>query len=492
MVRLTVEQGGPGLMLLVIALILAAIVWLSRSAYRRVGRDRWWTLTCLKGAATILAAFLLFKPVLSLEREQSERRHLVLLVDRSASMKTADDASGRSRFDRARALALDWSARLGRAFDVHLVPFADRAETLDRASDLNTLEPNGEATSLTRALTAATKVAPARDVEAVVLVSDGLHNAVGDPRQAARVTGLVVHAVGVGNSLRDSPSYRDVRVAGLDCPDTMPVNNQARIAARVEQTGLTGQVVPVVLHEDDREVGRVEVELREAGAEAVFSFLPTEMGRHAYKVDVPLVAGEKIAENNQRTAIGRVVEARLKVLYLEGTLRAEFGAIVQRFLSKDPDIEFCALVQTRPNVFTQRTNITGLDLKSLPTDAETLNKFDVVVIGDLDATYWKAGSLDLLARRVRDGAGLLMLGGYHGLGPGGYGGTALEAILPVALGGRDVGQITDAFLPPAADRARARSAPASAAPRRQAQRTRRADRVLTWFRSTEHLGSESG
>ena len=41
-----------------------------------------------------------------------------------------------------------------------------------------------------------------------------------------------------------------------------------------------------------------------------------------------------------------MVDNRIRVLYIEGTLRAEYGAIVQRFLSKDPDLEFCALVQS--------------------------------------------------------------------------------------------------------------------------------------------------
>ena len=33
-----------------------------------------------------------------------------------------------------------------------------------------------------------------------------------------------------------------------------------------------------------------------------------------------------------------------------------------------------------------------------------------------------------------------MLGGYHSLGPGGYGGTPLGEVLPVLLGSRDIGQ----------------------------------------------------
>lgn len=95
----------------------------------------------------------------------------------------------------------------------------------------------------------------------------------------------------------------------------------------------------------------------------------------------------------------------------------------------------------------QRTNIEGLKLTGLPGDAATLEKFDVILLGDIDSTYWKPQPIALLIKRVRDGAGLLALGGYHALGPGGYGATALQGILPVVTGGRDIGQVTEAFLP---------------------------------------------
>jgi len=40
-----------------------------------------------------------------------------------------------------------------------------------------------------------------------------------------------------------------------------------------------------------------------------------------------------------------------------------------------------------------------------------------------------------------------MLGGYHALGPGGYAGTPVGEVLPAIVGGRDIGQVNDPFLP---------------------------------------------
>jgi uncharacterized membrane protein len=105
------------------------------------------------------------------------------------------------------------------------------------------------------------------------------------------------------------------------------------------------------------------------------------------------------------------------------------------------------MVQTRPNVFQWRTKIQGLELTSIPSDADTINKFDVFILGDLDSTYLKPQQQQLIVQRVRNGGGLLMLGGYHALGPGGYAGTPIGEVLPVLLGNREIGQVDEPFLP---------------------------------------------
>jgi uncharacterized membrane protein len=448
--HLTLEAGHSLLTMLAVAAVaiaLAAVFY--RRIFGQVMPSRWRVLLALRTAAIVLVVLLLFRPVLSLERDQLQKRGLVLALDTSASMATADDGTGSTRFDQARTRVLDWAARLKSAFDLHLVEFSERATLLERPGDAARLKPSGEATSLTRALVVSARAVPRQDLEAVVLFSDGIHNAAGDPASAARRLGVVVHTIGVGNSLRNSPSYRDVRVADLACPEQLPVNNRARITAHLGQVGLAGQVVKATLEEDGKPLDQAELVLREGEEpqEVAFQFVPTVKGRHTYAVRIPNVAGEKIAENNQRSAVVQVVDSKIRVLYLEGTLRAEYGALVQRFLSKDPDIEFCALVQTRPNVFVQRTNMEGLKLSGLPADAATFEKFDVVLLGDLDSSFWKPEPQALLIKRVRDGGGLLAFGGYHGLGPGGYGGTTIQEILPLLTGDRDIGQLTDPFFP---------------------------------------------
>jgi hypothetical protein len=59
---------------------------------------------------------------------------------------------------------------------------------------------------------------------------------------------------------------------------------------------------------------------------------------------------------------------------------------------------------------------------------------DVVILDDVDVQGLNADSWQALAERVREGAGLMMLGGYHSFGPGGYRGTPLGDVLPIDIG----------------------------------------------------------
>ena len=450
MFELTLEQGHSVTTMLAVAaaaILLAGIFY--RRAFGTLRRGQWQALLAMRVVAIVIVILLLFRPVFSYQKELKNPPALILLLDVSASMSIADDATGVTRFNQARAKVEQWWGKLQGDFKLSLIEFSERVRPLEEVEQLAELAPDGKATSLSRALDSAARLLPPQDVEAMIMVSDGIHNSAGSPLELAGQRGIVVHTVGVGASLRSDVSYRDVQVTGMDCPEQMMLENKAKITASVEGIGLAGRVIRVVLEEEGAALDEAELTLDdiEGSQEVEFEILPATKGRHTYTVRVPPASEEKIEENNLRTAIAMVVEPGIRVLYVEGTLRAEYGALVDRFLAKDPDLEFCALVQTRPNVFTKRSNMEGLELITLPSDKETIDQFDVFIFGDLDSSYFRPQQQELFLSRVREGAGLVMLGGYHSLGPGGYGGTPLGDALPVVLGSREAGQATDPFLP---------------------------------------------
>jgi len=429
------------------AILLTAIFY--RRAFGTLKFSRWRTLFLLRVVAVLIVVLLLFRPVFSYRNETLEKPSLIFLLDTSASMSIADDASGVTRFNQARGKLEEWCKKLKKDFRVLPIAFAQRATPLESLETLPTLVPAGKATSLSNALATASRQLPATEVSSVILLSDGIHNSAGAPLQTAQRIGLTVHTVGVGASLRSNRSYRDVQVTGMNCPGHMMLGNVARIVGSIDAIGLSGRVVEVFLEEDGRQIAQAELTLddTEGSQQVAFEFQPTAKGRHTYTVGVPAVSEEKIVENNRRSAVATVIGVGIRVLYIEGTLRAEYGALVDRFLAKDPDLEFCALIQIQPNVFQRRTNMADLKLAAIPDDRETVDKFDVFILGDIDSSYIRPAQQEMLVGRVRRGAGLVMLGGYHSLGPGGYADTPLGDALPVRLGGRQIGQSTDPFLP---------------------------------------------
>lgn len=450
MVEISLANGASVVSLVLVLLVAAGLVGIFY--YRKFGelkRGRWQLLLILRLLALTIVVLLLFRPVVHFYREEQQKPTVVFLLDTSASMKIADDVSGIPRFTQARDKILLWADRLKDHFLIQVIPFAERAGETTTLNQLGSLAPDGPATSLSRALVAATKVAPRSEMEAVFLLSDGIHNSARKPEEVSSRMQVPVFTIGVGASLKTDASFRDIQITGLDCPERMMLNNLTRIKAFVEAVGLTGRVVKVVFSEDDRTVQEQELVLddKPGPQEVVFEYRPTVKGRHVYAVRVAPLSEEKIVENNERSAAALVVESQIKVLYLEGTLRSEYGAIVDRFLSKDPNIEFYALVQVKKNVFVKRTNMEGLTLESVPSDEATLNQFDVFIIGDLDSSFLSSAQQEAIVNRIKNGGGLIMLGGYRSLGPGGYANTPIGQILPVELGDREIGQMTDPFLP---------------------------------------------
>ena len=448
--QLTLAQGysiATMLAVTAVAVFLTGVFYYR--AFRTLRARQWQLLLGLRVLAILVVILLLFRPVVSYQNVLTEKPALIFLLDHSSSMSITDDATSITRFNQARDRMTKWTEKLKDDFRVTSIAFAEKADTLKDATELASLTADGKATSLVRALATASKEVPPSDVAAVLLLSDGIHNATGNPVDVAAKMGMAVHCVGVGASLRSNVSYRDIQVAGIDCPDRLTLNNIARITGSIDAIGLGGRVIQVFLDEDGKQIAQAELTLDDAeGSQQVkFEFRPAVKGRHTYTVRIPPVGEEKIIENNQRSAISMVIEPGMRVLYIEGTLRAEYGALVDRFLAKDPDLEFYALVQTKPNVFLKRTNMTNLKLNAIPSDQETIDKFDVFIFGDMDSSFIRPQQQEMFVKRIREGAGLLMLGGYHSLGPGGYDGTPIGNVLPVMLGARQVGQVTDTFLP---------------------------------------------
>ena len=182
----------------------------------------------------------------------------------------------------------------------------------------------------------------------------------------------------------------------------------------------------------------VVVDNQRGGQRAVLSFTPSEKGNFKYTVETPARPDETIRENNLQNLNITVTDPEIRILYAEGTLRWEYRYI-KRVLERDPNVRLLSLVRLSEKTFYQQGNVTDIELAGFPKDLETLKRFNVIIVGDLPASALSREDMTNVREAVSAGAGFAMLGGYNAFADGGYAGTPIADLLPVAIetGGQD-------------------------------------------------------
>jgi uncharacterized membrane protein len=125
--------------------------------------------------------------------------------------------------------------------------------------------------------------------------------------------------------------------------------------------------------------------------------------------------------NNVRETLITVRQGGLRVAYFD-IFRTEVKSIRQLNASDQMQIDF-QLVRS------------GAARGAGVIDARWFEpgRYDVFIIGDVAAEQFTPEALTQLGQRVREGAGLMMLGGYQTYSAGGYAGSPLQEFLPIQL-----------------------------------------------------------
>lgn len=430
-----------------------------------LGTKRLAVLLALRYAAVLALLVVLFKPALAARETQDWTKPVLpVLVDRSGSMGAVDRAGQANRFAQARAALGGQADRLNRYFHVTWLGFAQGVEAVDDFDALSRLGTSGAGTNgtdIALALREGVARAGRAPCPGVLLVSDGIHNAAGDAGKAAEESPLAVYVAAVGSADHASAAGANVQISAGATDWTATLNNVAKVAAKVKLTGLAGQTVKLALYEDGLEAPVAQADLTpEQNSQTLsqeFSWTPRERaGVAANGADVRKLVlkasaapGERLLEDNRWETHVLVTQPRIRVLYVEGTIRPEYAPL-KRCLDSDPNVTFAGLVRFSGANFQLQGRMEPPPLTGLPTTAADFNRFDAMILGDLDSSFWTAGTggrLENLKRWVDAGGGLLMIGGQHTFAPGGYDKSPLADVMPVEMGVSGEAQDKSPFVP---------------------------------------------
>jgi uncharacterized membrane protein len=399
-----------------------------------VRRQRW--LLALRFAALMLLLLALFRPTLVRTDNQPASATLTVLADDSRSM-TLTDGEGQSRWQTQSQIL----QRLGPALknlddqlDVKFFRYAQAAIEIpqDRLDPLLDSQPDGDRTDIAAALQAALSSASGRPLAGVILLGDGTSTvADSNPAANARTLGSLdvpLWTVPIGPAAGDADS-RDVAVEQLAESFRVFSKNQFRVTAAIKTRGLAGRDIPVSVTLVDAVGGREEVATRVLipdGPEETLTFdvelIAPDPGDYRIEVAADSIDGEAITKNNSQIAFLDVREGGGRIFYLEGRPRAE-QLFLRRALTESSDLE--VTLQLAP----QSAARWPIDLGQ----ATQIGRYDVLIIGDVDADALGEQNLRAIATAVEAGTGLLMIGGQRAFDLGGYATSPLAAVLPIEM-----------------------------------------------------------
>ena len=425
-----------------VAAALLAIVALLGPGRGRVSLGRRLALVLIRCGIILLLLLGMLRPTLVYTETHKQDATLVLLIDQSLSMSVRDSLDNKTRWDSLRATLGDCVPPLrdlGRKFELKAYTFdADLhpAELKDGKVVLPD-SPSGQETAIGADLNDILNRENGKRLLGILMFTDGRQQAI-PPRDASaqdiaaklRHQSFKVFPVPFGQSL-GLGGVQDVAMVDFPPPAAVFVKTKMAIHGQVKVNGYVNQKIPVRLLMEMPDGKMEEIDKTEIKATADgqllpvdFTYTPETPGEFKLTLEAVPQPGELVTTNNQLSAFVQVLKGGLHVLYIEGDLRVE-----QKFLRRSLDawhdikVDFIRLdprhlKETKPD-----------DLKELFKPG----KYDVYILGDVDSTAFDNAELEELSKTIDKGKGLIMLGGFHTYGPGGYLDTPLADVLPVKM-----------------------------------------------------------
>jgi len=307
---------------------------------------------------------------------------------------------------------------------------------------------------------------------AVVLFSDGQAREQPLVEEIARryaALDVPIHTVPLGAADR----HGDVAIVGLVAPVRVRKYSQQSVQVSVRSYGYDGRRTELTLSalpRDGQGVQRLLARLPITLTSGLQSFeLPFQSGETPMRIQasIPPQPNEVSTANNTQTADVDVDRTKIRVLYLEGgdgglefrqraryqvggtspnqTLRPNAADNVLSSpsylpsagqlplpvaLAEDPDIECNTLLVSGGAMRLMGSSATG----AVPTTPAQLFAYDVLLVSDTPQSALEDSGLAWIDQWVADrGGGICMIGGPQSFAAGGWRGSPLEKMLPVAL-----------------------------------------------------------
>ena len=354
-------MGMFWLCVLVIEVALAVGVFYA-SVYSHLGVGRLVALMALRCCAILALMVILFKPVIRVVSGADTSRPLLpILVDRSGSMATKDQGQT-TRYGQVIGALSAHQERIERYFRPVWFHFAKGTEEVDSLSALARLKPEGEGadgTDISEAISAAAAVRDREEPAGILLFSDGNATKGSSVASAAREASVPTFAIGVGSQSDAGVSKPNIEIVSADTPFEAVKNNVTSLSVRLRITGIPNSAVQLTVREHgiaDPVASQTVTVTKGVHEETVtLKYTPGDRGVEAplekgqpdirrLTVAAEASAAETVTDDNSHQLHVLITQPRIRVLYIEGSIRPEYKPL-RRVFDSDPNVQLMSLIR---------------------------------------------------------------------------------------------------------------------------------------------------
>jgi hypothetical protein len=400
-----------------VALVVELTLWLYAYECRAVTprRARW--LVGLRLGAMAMLLWIWLAPTWVRTVVNDPMREVVVVLDESASMKLKDDGETLTRLEIGKKALAD--SKLIETLESQLRVRTIQVARTVRDDQGQVGEDWNQATDLAAALDTVLKQVSPDKLGGVVLVSDGRHNRPTRVEDVARRYGILDARVGVIEAGSAVPPT-DAVLVSVRAPEALHLGDRMRVDAEVRFDGYKDKnaTVKLLRGQDVLEERVISIPHEHHRETLRFTQTPEAGGMGDYRVEITPLPGERFADNNGWNFETSITDARVNVLLVDNNPRWEFRYLRNLFYGRDKSVQLQYVLQNPDRIKGQNDPAVAASASRpfgdaqatrLPESEQEWRKFDVIILGDVEARTIDEKTWDIISRCVKERAALLVL-----------------------------------------------------------------------------------
>lgn len=363
--------------------------------------------------SAFLILLLLIKPILIMSFKAKKGNKLLVLIDKSESMKIKNN-KGKPRIERVKEILS--RNEFFKKYDPSFFVFDKDIKKIEK-NEIENVMADGKKTCISKNISEILK-GYKEDASGLIIFTDGQNNC---QRVNLHETKIPVYCIGIGGE-----KIKDVRIDNVITNSPVYTGDRIKIDVYISQNGLKGEKIEVSLKESNKFLKRKKIYLDGNRTKVSFEKKIEKQGLFLYKVEVEKQDME--TQNNVFPFLVRAISPKIKILYIDGYLRWEYKYL-KRFLSGYSRAEPVLFVKVGEKLY-QQTMGKKIKIKNgLFSDYSILKGFNIIIFGDISFLSFTDEEMENIKKFVEEGGGIIFMGGKNFLK--GTSHTPLENLLPV-------------------------------------------------------------